>query len=175
MSPAQQSEPTPDATAPEPQPEPTTPESQQVPADPAHGLDAPPADNGTAPEPDPPRPPPHPLQRSANRHAKRLRAAWAARNGVNTKPPRPPPGTQHDRRESEREIKKSALAFWRWLRRDGVNRKEVADLLGISSTRLRDWNRDWLQSRLKVVDRGRPTARSDRELRNLAIAVFHLG
>ncbi len=112
------------------------------------------------------------MQRMQRRHAERLLEAWEARRGA-TKARR---GlfTQWGRRASEREVRKGAVAFWRWARRKGLALRAAARQLGVGPTTLTTWEGEWKSSRMKIVPRGRKIERSSREARNLVIAVFNL-
>lgn len=85
------------------------------------------------------------------------------------------PAWQMESRQMEREIRKSAVAFARWLVRVGVG--TVADAsrrAGLEAATLAGWMRDWRDSRLEPELRGRKMERPDPALRNIITALFQL-
>jgi transposase InsO family protein len=66
------------------------------------------------------------------------------------------------------------VAFYRWAARLGLSLAEAAGRLGLSPRTLRRWLVRWRRDRLRACSRGRPAQRSDRELRNRAVALIGL-
>lgn len=81
---------------------------------------------------------------------------------------------QIDRRVAERAVRFAVVAFSRWTSLGGVERNKVAEALGIAERTLLQWEQTWREDRLPPSARGRPAERSDRETRNLVIALMNL-
>jgi transposase InsO family protein len=67
-----------------------------------------------------------------------------------------------------------AIAFVRWAARFGVRLSQAAERLGLAPRTLQRWVQARDRRRLRARDRGRPTHRSDRELRNRFLALIGL-
>ncbi len=89
-------------------------------------------------------------------------------------PRRRGPAGQRAARERERAVRARAVAFCRWAARLGLTRAEAAARLGLSLRTLRRWEARWRRDRLRAAAQGRPAQRSDRELRNRALALIGL-
>jgi transposase InsO family protein len=84
------------------------------------------------------------------------------------------PAWQLESRQMEREIRKSAVAFTRWLALHGFSLAEASRRAGLEDGTLGDWVRDWQASRLEPQLRGRKMERPDPQIRNVIMAVFQL-
>jgi transposase InsO family protein len=101
----------------------------------------------------------------------RLLDAWKGRASERRKRG---PRRQRRRREAERSIRMSALAYLRWGLRRGMSFVEVGDRLGIEPSTLGVWRRRWKDDHLRPVERGRRTEAVDREQRGSFLAIFGL-
>jgi hypothetical protein len=81
---------------------------------------------------------------------------------------------QNSRRQAEREIRKSALAFARWSSWHRRPLRQAAALLDLSESTLARWLQDWREDRMKIELRGRPAGQVDQATRLAIMAVFHL-
>jgi transposase InsO family protein len=79
---------------------------------------------------------------------------------------------QRERREAERDVRTTAVACHRWLRRRGLSSAEAAERVGVASRTLAHWDHRWKHDRLAMRGRGRPCRRSDRTCRNAAIELM---
>lgn len=95
--------------------------------------------------------------------AGRPQGARAARRGLSC---------QRSRRLADRDIRKSALATLRWMRRRGQTLKQAARRLGLKPDTLSRWAARWRRDRMRIKPRGRPVQRPDRQLRNEILGVF---
>jgi transposase InsO family protein len=103
-----------------------------------------------------------------------MQNSWQAKEAPPRRKARRGPPGQIDRRVAERAVRFAAVAFARWTSLGGVERVKVAQAMGISERTLLQWERDWREDRLPTSPRGRPAERSDRETRNLVIALLNL-
>lgn len=76
---------------------------------------------------------------------------------------------QRERRQKERDVRCRAVAFDRWATRLGMQRREVARDLGVSTSTLGYWHRRWHDNRLAAKALGRHCKRSSPQARNEAI------
>lgn len=81
---------------------------------------------------------------------------------------------QQMRRQLERDVRRNALAFARWLLLYRINIAAAADKLGLSARTLLLWQRRWKTARLQGQSRGRPQERTDSQTRQAIIALFQL-
>ena len=81
---------------------------------------------------------------------------------------------QKTRRELERSVRIDALAFAHWLQALGFSQRDAADRLKLKPGTLAAWQRGWQEDRLAIEPVGRPARDSDRDTRQLMIALFHL-
>jgi transposase InsO family protein len=81
---------------------------------------------------------------------------------------------QREERETEREVRRSAVATARWLDRRGLPAAEAACRLCLSRQALARWQDDWREKRLSTEPIGRPAERPEPWRRNLVIAVLWL-
>jgi transposase InsO family protein/transposase-like protein len=85
------------------------------------------------------------------------------------------PAWQMESRDMEREVRKSAVAFTRWLVTTGAGTvADAARRTGLEDATLAGWVRDWRSSRLEPELRGRKMERPDPALRNIITALFQL-
>ena len=77
-------------------------------------------------------------------------------------------------RESERVLRRRAVAFCRWLGLLGLSLSEAAVRLGVAQRTLERWLAEWKRNWLRTRGRGRPARRSDRQLRNRVLALIDL-
>jgi transposase len=66
------------------------------------------------------------------------------------------------------------VAYARWAARRGLSLPQAAARLGLAVRTLRRWWARWHRDRLRLRGRGRPAQRSDRHLRNRALALIGL-
>jgi len=100
--------------------------------------------------------------------------AWEMREIRSRKRHRRTAFWQDDARRMERTIRASAVAFSRWARQHGLAIDAAAERAGISARTLRDWESGWRVDKLKIKPRGRAYETSDRETREMMIAVFQI-
>lgn len=81
---------------------------------------------------------------------------------------------QRGARQAERLGRLSAVAFARWVSRQGPGPAVAARRLGLSSSALARWVRRWRQDRMALRPRGRPTQDVDRDTRQSILSVFAL-
>lgn len=82
---------------------------------------------------------------------------------------------QKPRRESERVVRVSVVAFTRWSRvSHGWEVSQAAACLGLTHNTLDRWNRRWRQDHMKLKPRGRPIDRADRDVRQAVLSMFSL-
>ena len=81
---------------------------------------------------------------------------------------------QDRKRDLERSARIDVLAFAHWTGLHELSQRESARRLGIRPGTLAAWQREWKSSRLVSEPLGRPCRDSDRETRNLIIALFNL-
>jgi len=113
------------------------------------------------------------LQRREELHTEKLRLIWELNQKPDKKPRRGLPA-QQKKREMERSIKIDALAFTHWTASLGDTKDQAARQLGVRTAVLYGWQRQWRTDRLRIEARGRPTRDSDRDTRQLMIALFYL-
>jgi len=78
------------------------------------------------------------------------------------------------RRESERKLKKSVLAFLRWAKNQGLTIRKAAAMLRLKPSRLYSWRRSWRKTRLKICLLGRPIREhQDGKIRNSVFEILH--
>ena len=82
------------------------------------------------------------------------------------------PSDQRDHRRFERLVRKSAVAFARWGMRMGMDRRQIADLLGLRSRTLGRWITDWNEGRSPLRARGRPRRFATDHERALAVELL---
>ena len=66
---------------------------------------------------------------------------------------------QKKARAAERELKKGAVTYSRWMKAHGIQTKEAAAKIGITASTLYRWEQKWEQDRLHPAGRGRPVKR----------------
>jgi len=81
---------------------------------------------------------------------------------------------QRRARQAERTARRSAVAFARWMQRQGLTRSATARRLGLSASALSRWMRRWEEDRMELRPRGRPVEDLDRDTRAGILAVFSL-
>jgi hypothetical protein len=84
------------------------------------------------------------------------------------------PKWQSDRRQAERAIRITAVAFRRYIGQHNLTRAQAADAIGIPERTLASWENRWVRNRLRFNPRGRTTERTPVERRNEVIAMFRL-
>ncbi len=110
--------------------------------------------------------------RAERRHVRRLERAWELREERKVRGHRRVTGWQRARRDGERRVRASALAYRRWAMRQGVMPEEVAARLGMSPRTLSRWAGRWRVERLGAAARGRRMRRADLETRRLILGVL---
>jgi hypothetical protein len=96
---------------------------------------------------------------------------------LNVKPakrPRRGAAAQQRKRELERSVRVSVLAFAHWAECQGYSQRDAAAMLGLKAGTLASWERGWREDRLYVESLGRPARDSDWETRQLIIGLFYL-
>jgi hypothetical protein len=102
-----------------------------------------------------------PLDRRSNEHARQLvRMKTILDDHRSTRKPLDAQG-QTPRRDGERLIRAKAVAFARWMARQGLPRCLAAERLALRAGTLGRWHRCWDVDRLKVRCLGRPRSRGD--------------
>jgi hypothetical protein len=104
----------------------------------------------------------------------RLATAWAVRSMAKAGKARRGRVGQLGRRQAERAIRKSALAFGRWSAWCGLASSRTAAMLDLAPSTLANWRRDWRSGRMKIELRGRPASHVDPVTRLNILAIFHL-
>jgi hypothetical protein len=79
---------------------------------------------------------------------------------------------QHEERESERAVRRSAVATSRWLSRRGLPESESSRRLGLSRQTLLRWRSSWGEDHLASRPVGRPAERPEPWHRNLVLEVL---
>jgi transposase InsO family protein len=74
----------------------------------------------------------------------------------------------------ERAIRKGAIAFRRWTARDGWTRQKAAESLGIATSTLAGWEREWAEDRMKALSLGRPPDIVDQPTRARIMTAFQI-
>jgi transposase InsO family protein len=100
--------------------------------------------------------------RSGYRHSRRLYMAWNAKISRKKTAAYPVRGymRQEKRRAAERELKKGALTFCRWMRMYRKSPEEIACMIGVTKSTLYRWEHKWKKERLHPAGRGRPCRRA---------------
>jgi hypothetical protein len=104
----------------------------------------------------------------------RLRTAWAVHSMAKARSRRRGRAGQVARRQAERVVRKSALAFVRWSAWRGHRLARTASRLDLSENTLGNWQRQWRADRMKIRLRGRPAGHIDQDARMTFMAIFHL-
>jgi len=81
---------------------------------------------------------------------------------------------QRERRQTERAVRRAAVAFGRWASRHDLTVRQAAAYLDITSRTLVRWDKAWQQTRLRSRTRGRPCRRSARAVRSRLLALLGL-
>ena len=74
----------------------------------------------------------------------------------------------------ERSARIDALAFAHWIETMGYTQRDAAKKLDVKSGTLAGWQRRWNENRLHADPTGRPAIASDRDTRNLIVALFYI-
>jgi transposase InsO family protein len=74
----------------------------------------------------------------------------------------------------ERSARMGALAFAKWIESMGYSQRDAADKLNMQSGTLGGWQRRWKDNHLHAEPAGRPAIASDRDTRNLIVALFYI-
>jgi putative transposase len=82
------------------------------------------------------------------------------------------PEAQEIDRELERTVRRRAVALTQWMGRCGVQKPEVAEVLGISPRTLGAWTGGWRKDRLKRKEIGRRAYRADRVEQEAIVAML---
>jgi transposase InsO family protein len=104
----------------------------------------------------------------------RIRTAWAVRSMAKAKSGRRGQIAQISRRQAERAVRKSTLAFARWSAWHGLGQRQTAAMIDLSAATLANWQRDWRSDRMEIELRGRPAGKVDQSTRQALLAIFHL-
>jgi transposase InsO family protein len=101
------------------------------------------------------------IQRDEKEHVGRLKDLIRVQAEAAAQPGRRGPARQRRQRRLQKEIRRQAVACSHDLRRWGHTLEEVAELLGVTPRRLRQWACDCGPEKKAALPLGRPAARSD--------------